>query len=205
MLGLISRPSQNSRILLLSKPAGAARAVGVEKQSLVRNACLAERADDFGHAFLDLEQVAVVARHGLGAGQRDALAVGQKEHIRCLAFLSSLVGNLLAAPPGGCVAAVQLHAGHVQLGLVDLQQRLPHALPRVIPAPFIIVIVHCFPSDCVLAKPAPHGQLAPLTARLDAVCDRTHNPPQADFTFWPALSFRQVRNEVLVDDFFSLI
>jgi hypothetical protein len=26
------------------------------------------------------------------------------------------------------VAAVQLHAGHVQLGLVDLQQRLPHAL-----------------------------------------------------------------------------
>ena len=110
------------------KPAGAARAVGVEKQSLVRNACLAERADDFGHAFLDLEQVAVVARHGLGAGQRDALAVGQKEHIRCLAFLSSLVGNLLAAPPGGCVAAVQLHAGHVQLGLVDLQQRLPHAL-----------------------------------------------------------------------------
>jgi hypothetical protein len=101
MLGLISRPSQNSRILLLSKPAGAARAIGVEKQSLVRNACLAERADDFGHAFLDLEQVAVVARHGLGAGQRDALAVGQKEHIRCLAFLSSLVGNLLAAPPGG--------------------------------------------------------------------------------------------------------
>jgi hypothetical protein len=36
----------------------------------------AQRADDFRHAFLDLEHVAVVARYRLGAGQRNALAVG---------------------------------------------------------------------------------------------------------------------------------
>gem|GEM_PF-1709121 len=50
--------------------------VCVEEQAPVFDVRPAQRADDFRHAFLDLEQVAVVARYRLGAGQRNALAVG---------------------------------------------------------------------------------------------------------------------------------
>lgn len=166
------------------------------------NASPAERANDFSYAFLDLEQIAVVACHRLGTGQWDALAVGQKEHIGRLALLSSLVGHGLPAPPGGRVTAVQLHAGHVKLGPVERQKRLPHALPRTIPTPFIIVVIHCIPGDCMSSKPTPRGQFAPLAARLDAVDDRAYYAPQAHTAFWPALAFRQVRNKVIVNDFF---
>jgi len=38
----------------------------VEEQALVLDARPAERADDFGHAFLDLEKVAVVALREVG-------------------------------------------------------------------------------------------------------------------------------------------
>ena len=70
----------------------------------------AKCADDFGYAFLDLEQIAVVACHRLGASQRDALAVSQKEHISSLALFATLVSHGLPAPFSRRMTTVQLHA-----------------------------------------------------------------------------------------------
>ena len=81
-------------------------------------------------------------RNGSGHGKRYSLAVGDIYGIGSLPFLAYLIATALPTAKRGGVAAVQIHAGHVQEKPVTAQYHAPNLFPFAVPRPLAEMGIH---------------------------------------------------------------
>ena len=81
-------------------------------------------------------------RNGCGHGKRHSLSVCDIYGIGGLSFLAGLIATTFPATKGGGMAAVQIHAGHVQVGLVALQEYASNLFPFTVHGPLAKVAIY---------------------------------------------------------------
>ena len=81
-------------------------------------------------------------QNGCGHGKRHSLSVCDIDGIGGRSFLAGLIATTLLATKGGGMAAVQIHAGHVQVDFVALQEYASNLFPFTVHGPLAKVPIH---------------------------------------------------------------
>ena len=92
--------------------------------------------------------------------------VDDRQNVRGLRFLATLIGHRFAALLGNGVTTIDIQHRGVQLLLDPFDTVLPHLLQAAITAPLAKMVVHCPPRDVICLFNRHFG---PLATRMQAV------------------------------------